>query len=105
MQTTGETLVAPLAFPVLDVFVFTPFAIANQCVDVRISDAKVITPGIGAGVVCGGDAFLTTMRAFALRVGDNVGVGFQDCQGDPRFATWTDMWRSWFPFSRAICFE
>jgi hypothetical protein len=89
VQATGEVLVAPLKFPILDVFVFTPFAITNECVDALIGDPKIITPGIGTGVTFGGDRFLAPTGAFALGVGDDIGVGLQNCQRDPGFAIWT----------------
>jgi hypothetical protein len=89
VQATGEALVAPLKFPVLDVFLLTPFAITNECVDALIGDPKIITPGIGTGVTFGGDRFLAPTGAFALGVGDDIGVGLQNCQRDSGFAIWT----------------
>jgi hypothetical protein len=94
-----------MAFPVRDVFVFAPSPIANQCVDTLIGDAEIVTFRIGAGMPCGGDRFLATACALALSVGDDSGVGFQDRQGDPGFATWAVIRRSWLPFSGAIVFE
>ncbi len=105
MQATGETLVAPLAFPVLDVLLFTAFSIANERVNAMIGDLEVITIGIGTGVTLGGDAFLAATSAFALGVGDNIGVGLQDCQRNSGFTTWAVSWRSGFPFSGAVDFE
>ena len=76
MQATGETLVTPLTFPVLDVFLFTAFSIPDQCVDAMIGDAKVDALGIGAGVAFGGNVLLTATCAFALGVGDDIRVRF-----------------------------
>ncbi len=53
VQATGETLVAPLAFPVLDVFADAAFSITNKCMNAMISDPKVFTFGIGTGVTLG----------------------------------------------------
>jgi len=104
VQATGEALVAPLAFPVLDVFLLAAFSIADECVDTLIGDSKVITPGIGAGVTFGGDALLAATRTLALRVGDDIRVGLQNCQRDPGLTTWTVIRRPWFPFSETIVF-
>ena len=104
VQATGEAFVTPLAFPILNVFVFAPFSIANQCVDTRIGDSKIITPGIGASIPFGGDGFLAAACALALSVRDDSGVGLQDRQRDPGFATWAVIWGSWFPFSGVIVF-
>ena len=60
---------APLTFPILDVFVFTPSPIADECVDTLIGDPKILTPGIRAGVPLGGDALLAAAGALALSVG------------------------------------
>ncbi len=105
MQATGETLVAPLAFPILDVFADTPFSIANERVNALIGDPEVFTLGIGTGVTLGGDAFLAATSAFALGVGDDIGVGLQDCQRDAGLTAWAVTWRSGFPFSGAVVFE
>jgi len=105
MQSTGEAFVAPLTLPVLDVFLFAPFAIANQGMDALIDNPKIVTPGIGKGVSFGGDALLAATGAFALGVGDDIGIGFQERQGDPGLATWAVIWRSWLPFSGMIVFE
>ena len=43
VKAAGETFVAPLAFPVLDVFLLAPFSVANQCVYAMISNPKVVT--------------------------------------------------------------
>ena len=104
MQATGEAFVTPLAFPVLDMFVFAPSPIANECVDAVIGDSKIITSGIGAGVTFGRDAFLAATRAFALSVRDHIRVGLQNCQRDPGLTAWAIIWRSRFPFSGAIVF-
>jgi len=105
VQATGETLVAPLAFPILDVFVDTAFSIANERVNALIGDPEVFTFGIRTGVTLGGDAFLAATSAFALGVGDNIGVGLQDCQRNSGFTTWAVSWRSGLPFSGAVDFE
>ena len=72
VQTTGETFVAPLTFPILDVFADTPFSIADECVDAMIGDPKVFALGIRTGVAFGGDAFLAATSAFSLGVGDDT---------------------------------
>jgi len=105
VQVTGEAFVAPLAFPVLDVFVFTPFTITDQRVDTLIGDAEIVTLGIGTGVPFSREMFLATTRAFALGVGTDSSVGLQDRQRDPGFATWTVIRRPWFPFSGTVFFE
>lgn len=104
VKSTGEAFTAPLAFPVLDVFLFTSFSITNECVDAMIGDADVVTLGIGAGMAVGGDPLLAATGAFALRVGDNIGVGLDDRQGDAGLTAWTVIWGSWLPFSGAIFF-
>ena len=76
MKPTGETLVAPLTFPVLDVFADTTFSIADERVNALIGDPEIFTHGIGTCVTFGGNAFLAATGAFALGVGDNIGVGF-----------------------------
>jgi hypothetical protein len=40
-----------------------------------ISDPEEVTIGIGTGVTLGGETFLAATSAFALGVGDNIGVG------------------------------
>jgi len=87
VQANGEALVAPLAFPVSDVFLLATFAIANQCVDALIGDSKIITPGIGTGMTFGRDALLTAACTFALRVGDDIRVRLQNCQRDAGLTT------------------
>jgi hypothetical protein len=69
VQSTGETFVAPLAFPILDVFADAPFFIAGERVNTMIGDPEVLTIGIGAGVTLGGDALLETTCALALEFG------------------------------------
>ncbi len=105
VQATGETFVAPLTFPILDVFADTPFSVADECVDAMIGDPKVFALGIRTGVAFGGDALLATTRAFALGVGNDIRVGLQDCQRDAGFATRAITWRSGFPFSGAVDFD
>ncbi len=78
VQATGETLVAPLTFPVLNVFVDTAFSIPNKCVNALIGDPEVLALGIGTGVTLGGETFLASTSAFALGIGDNIGVGLQN---------------------------
>ena len=80
VQATGEAFVTPLAFPVLNVFVFTAFAITNECMDDVIGDAEIVAFGIGASMPIGGDAFLAAARAFALRVRNDIRVGLQNGQ-------------------------
>jgi hypothetical protein len=58
VQATGETLVAPLAFPILDVFADAPFSITNKCVNAMIGDAEIVTFRIRTGVTLGGKTFL-----------------------------------------------
>ena len=105
VQATGETLVAPLAFPVLDVFVDTAFSIADERVNALIGDPEVFTLGIGTGVTLGGEIFLAATSAFALGVGNDIRVGLQDCQRDSGLTTWAVTWRSGFPFSGEVDFE
>ncbi len=105
MQATGETLVAPLTFPILDVFADTPFSIPNKCVNALISDPEVLALGIGTGVTLGGDTFLAATSAFALGVGDDIGVGLQNGQRDSGLTAWAVTWRSRFPLSGAVVFE
>ena len=80
VQATGETLVAPLAFPILNVFADATFSIADERVNAMIGDAEIVTFWIGTGVTLGGKTFLAATSAFALGVGDDIGVGFQDSQ-------------------------
>jgi hypothetical protein len=54
----------------LNVFLLTPFAVANQYVYAMIGDTEVVTLGIGTGVPIGGDALLATTGAFALGMGN-----------------------------------
>ena len=105
MQATGETLVAPLTFPILNVFSDTPFSIADERVNAMIGDAEIVTFWIGTGVTFGGDAFLAATSAFALGVGDNIGVGLQNGQRDAGLTAWAVTWRSGFPFSGTVDFE
>ena len=105
VKAAGEAFVAPLAFPVLDVFLLTSFSITDKCVDAMIGDAEIITFGIGTGVPFGGDALLATTRAFALGVWNDICVRLQDCQGDPGLTIWAIIWRSRLPFSGTIVFE
>jgi hypothetical protein len=105
VQAAGEALVTPLTFPVLYVFLFTAFSIPDQCVDAMIGDPKVFALGIRAGVTLGGAAFLAATRAFALKVGDDIGVGLQYCQRNSGFTTWAVSWRSGFPFSGTVVLE
>ena len=53
VQATGETLVTPLTFPILDVFVDTAFSIANERVNALIGDPEVLALGIRTGVTLG----------------------------------------------------
>ena len=59
--------------------------------DTRIGDPKIITFGIGAGVAFSGDTLLTATCAFALGVGADICVGWQNCQGDPGLTAWAIM--------------
>jgi hypothetical protein len=56
-------------------------------------------------VTFGGNAFFAATCAFALGVGDNIGVGLQNGQRDARLTARAVPWRSGFPFSGAIDFE
>jgi len=105
VQATGETFVAPLTFPILDVFADTAFSIADKRVNALIGDAEIFTIGIGTGVTLGGDTFLAATSAFALGVGDNIGVGLQNGQRDSGLTARAVMWRSGFPFSGAVDFD
>jgi hypothetical protein len=53
----------------------------------------------------GGDAFLAATSAFALGVGDDIGVGLQNGQRDAGLTVWAVTWRSGFPFSGSVVFE
>ena len=105
VQATGETLVTPLTFPILDVFVDTAFSIANERVNALIGNPKIFALGIRTGVTFGGDAFLAATSAFALGVGDNIGVELQNGQRDAGLTAWAVTWRSGFPFSGTVVFE
>ena len=72
MKPTSETFVAPLAFPILNVFADTTFSIANERVNAMIGDAEIFTIGIGTGVTLGGDVFLAATSAFSMGVGDDT---------------------------------
>ena len=80
MQSTGEALFAPLAFPVLNMFVNTTFPITDDCVQQMIDDAEVITLGIGTRVTLGCELLVATAGAFALGVGNDIRFWFQDSQ-------------------------
>ena len=105
VQPTGKAFLAPLAFPVLDVFLLAAFAITDKRVDALIGDPKIVTFWIGTGVPLGGDMLLAATPAFALGVRRHICVRPQNCQRDPRLTTWAILWRSWLPFSRTIVFE
>ena len=102
MQTTGEALVTPLTFPILDVFVDTAFSITDNGVQQVINDAEVITQGIGTSVTLGGEMFGATASTFTLGVGNDIRFRLQDSQFNTRLATWAILRRSGFPFSRTI---
>ena len=86
-------------------FADTTFSIANERVNAMIGDAEVVTFGIGTGVTLGGDAFLAATSAFALGVGDDIGVGLQNGQRDAGLTVWAVTWRSGFPFSGSVVSE
>ena len=88
MQSTGEALVTPLAFPVLNVVVNTASTITDDCMQQVIDDAKVITLGIGAGVALGCEMFGATASTFSLGVGNDIRFWLQDSQGNARQTAW-----------------
>ena len=78
MKATGEALFTPLAFPVLNVFVYTAFPVTYDRVQQVIDDPEVITLGIGTGVTLGCELFGATASTFPLNVGNDICVGLQD---------------------------
>jgi len=82
VKATGEPLVTPLAFPVLNVFVNTTFPITDDRVQQVIDDTEVITLGIGTGVALGCELFFATSSTFSLRVWNDIRFRLQDCQFD-----------------------
>lgn len=102
VKATGEALVAPLTFPILNMFVATAFSIADNGVQQVIDDAEVITQGIGTSVTLGSEMFGATSSTFALRVGNYIRFWLQDSQFDTRLAVWAVFGRSRFPFSGTI---
>ena len=91
VQATGEALVTPLAFPILNVVVNTAFPIpaallgdpiTNNCVKQVISDAEIITLGVGTGVTLGCELFGATTSTFPMGVGNDICIGLQNGQRD-----------------------
>ena len=71
-----------MAFPVLNVFVYTAFPITNDRMQQVIADPAVITLGVGTGVALGFELFSTPARTFALGVVNDIRFRLQDCQFD-----------------------
>ena len=92
VKATGEALVTPLAFPILNVFVNTAFSITNNGMQPVINDPKILTLGIRAGVALSGELFGSTARTFSLSVGNDIRFRLQDSQRDTRLAAWTVTW-------------
>jgi hypothetical protein len=65
-KAAGEALVAPLAFPILNVIMDTTFSIADNGVQAVICDTEVIAQRIGAGEALGGEMFGATACTFQL---------------------------------------
>ena len=102
VKATGEALVTPLTFPILNIFMYTAFSIANNGVQQVIDDTEVNAQGIGASVALGCEMFGAATRTFALGVGNDIRVWLQHSQFDTRLAAWAVFGRSGFPFSGTI---
>ena len=69
VASAGEVLAAPLAAKMLNVVSDAAFAVANEGMDLIMSDTEVVTLGIEAGETGGGDLLLATSNVLALGIG------------------------------------
>ena len=86
MQAAGETFVTPLALQKLDGSPFSPFAIADQCVQLMIGAPKVFAIGVRAGEAISGQVFIPSSRTFTLQVGNHIGSGLHRLEFDTHSA-------------------